>query len=347
MKAANFYEPGRMVVENVDIHQIKDSEILVRVHAASICGTDMRIMKYGHFRIPAGDHRVLGHEIAGEIVQVGKLIEGYRVGDRITLTPNIGCGVCEFCRDGYNNMCPDYEAFGISIDGGFQEYLRVPHIAIKGGNIFPIPSHLSYEEAVLVEPLSCCHNALRSVNTTYQDTVLVIGAGPIGALHVALNKIAGAKKVIVADIRQERLDMIRSFGADVTINSQERDLKEAIMQETKGRGVDVVITAASVPALQTLSVELLATHGRVNFFGGLGAHNPVLIDTNLVHYKGLKLVGTTGSTNSDYFKSLTIVSEGRIDMKKLISATYPIDHIGEAFAYAASGEGLKTLIVNK
>jgi L-iditol 2-dehydrogenase len=346
LKAAYFYEPGVIKVEDVAEPEISDNEMLIRLRATSICGTDLRIFKHGHFKIPGGDRRVLGHEIAGEIVAVGKLIEGYQVGMRVTAPPNIGCGLCEFCRDGYNNMCPNYEAFGISIDGGFQEYMRVPHIAITGGNIFPIPDHLAYKEAALAEPLSCCYNALRSVRTTHEDVVLVIGAGPIGAMHVILNRIAGAKKIIVADIRQNRLDVMEQFGASVTINSAEVDLKEALLAETNGRGADVVITAASVPQLQTQAVELLATHGRVNFFGGLGKGVQVPIDTNRVHYKGLVLTGSTGSTHSDYYKSLMLIAEGRAEVGKLISHQFALTDTNPAFDHALSGEGMKTMIIH-
>lgn len=346
MKAAYFYEPGLIRVEEVDIPKIKDNEMLMHVKSASICGTDMRILKNGHFKIPAGTRRVLCHEIAGEIVEVGKLVEGYHEGLRCTTTPNIGCGFCEYCRNGYNNMCPDYEAFGISIDGGFQEYMLIPNIAIKGGNIFPIPDNIGLEEAPLIEPLSCCENALRSVKTTHEDTLLVIGAGPIGVLHVLLNRIAGSKKIIVADIRQERLDSICKFGADAVINTSKEDLKDNVMKNTNNKGADVIIIAASSPELQSQSVELLANNGRVNFFGGLGKDQQVLINTNMVHYKGLQLTGSTGSTNSDYYKALTLVAEERVDLKKLISKRFNIAQINQAFEYAASGEGLKTMIIN-
>ena len=346
MKASYFYEPGKMQLEEVEIPKISDNELLIKVKATSICGTDMRIFKNGHFKIKPGEKRVLGHEIAGEIVKIGSTVKGFKEGMRVSVTTNIGCGVCEFCRDGYNNMCPDYEALGISIDGGFQEYMRVPQIAIKGGNIFELPDNISYEEAAIIEPMSCCYNALRSVGTTHEDVVLIIGAGPIGALHVMLNKIVGAKKIIVADIREDRLEKVIEFGADVTINSSKQDLREALMIETNGKGADVIITAVSIPDIQAQAVQLLNTHGRVNFFAGLGKQTLVPIDTNRVHYKGLKLVGTTGSTNSDYFKCLTLVKEGRVDIKKLISAKYSLTDIEEAFKFVASGKGLKTLIVN-
>jgi len=344
MKAAYYYEPGEIRVEEAEVPRIQDDEMLLRVRAASICGTDLRISKHGHFKIPPGQRRVLGHEIAGEIVDVGRLVNGVTVGMRVTATPNIGCGACEFCRDGYNNMCPVYEAFGISIDGGFEEYMRVPGIAIRGGNIFNIPDHLSYAEAALAEPLSCCYNALRSVETTHRDTVLVIGAGPIGTMHVILNRIAGAAKIIAADIRQSRLDKIREDGATVTINSGEVDLKEAVFRETGGRGADVIITAVSSPEVQSQAVELLATHGRVNFFAGLGKDVRPTIDTNRVHYKGLRLVGTTGSTNSDYYKSLELVADGRAEVGKLISATFALDDICAALDFAASGQGFKAVV---
>lgn len=346
MKAAYFQEPGRLGVEELDVHAIGDDEILVRIGAACICGTDLRIFKNGHFKIPQGSRRVLGHELSGKIVKVGKLVKGYAEGARVSITPNIGCGTCEFCRAGFNQMCPDYEAFGISLDGGFQEYLRVPSIAIRAGNIFPIPDHVSYEEAALTEPLSCTFSALNGLNVGFEDTVLVIGAGPIGACFVMLSKVRGAKRVIVAERRPERLAEIAKFGADILINSEETDLKSEINRITQGRGVDVVLTAASVPALQSLAVELLATHGRVNFFGGLPKNEPNPIDTNRMHYKGLKAMGTTGSSNLDYYRSMQLVADGRVNLKALVSRTFEISEITPAFNYALSGEGLKTMVVN-
>jgi L-iditol 2-dehydrogenase len=345
VKAAYYSAPGEIAVEEVPVPNIEADEMLLRVRSCSICGTDLRIFRHGHFKIPPGTRRVLGHEVAGVIVKVGSLVSGFPVGMSVTVAPNIGCGVCEFCRDGYNNMCPNYEAFGVSIDGGFQEYMRIPNIAIRGGNVFQISKNLTYGEASLVEPLSCVYNCLRSVKTSHQDVVLVIGAGPIGILHVMLNKIAGARKVIAADVREDRLEAIRAFGADVTINSTKEDLAQAVMRETGGRGADVVITAVSIAEVQAQAVNLLATHGRLNFFAGLGAGTLVPVDTNRIHYKGLQLLGTTGSTHSDYFKSLALVSEGRIKLDKLITATFALDEIRSAFDYAARAEGLKAVIL--
>ena len=345
MKAAVFHRPGQITLEERDVYDIGDDELLVKPRAASICGTDLRIYGGGHFKIREGQSRVLGHELSGTIAKVGKLVSGWRVGQRVSFTPNIGCGHCEMCRQGYNNMCPDYEAFGISLDGSFQDYMRVPAIAIRGNNVFEVPDHLSFEEAAVIEPLSCCYNAFKGLQVTPEDTVLIIGPGPIGACFVQLAKTWGARQVIAVGRRESRLREIEKFGADVLIDSSQVDVLAEVQRITKGRGVDVVVTAASSPELQPLSVQLLATHGRVNFFGGLKKGTRVEIDTNLVHYRGLKLLGTTGSSNEDYFRSMRLVAEGRINVRDIVSHRFELAEIGQAFEFAKSGQGMKTLVV--
>lgn len=348
MKAAYYYGIGDIRIEDADIPKINEGEILIKVKACAVCGTDLRIFKFGHFKIPQGVKRVLGHEIAGEIAQAGSKVKGYTVGMKVAVPPNIGCGTCPMCIQGFNHLCPDYEAFGISLDGGFQEYMKVPAYAIKAGNVVPIPEGVSFEEAVVTEPLSCCYNSYKALNTVPGDTVLVIGAGPIGALHVMMNRLAGATKVIVADISQERLNEIKNLGADVIINSSEKNLAEEVKKETNGMGASVIITACSVPELQRQALEMASAHGRINFFGGLPkGKEEVMLNTNLIHYKELIALGTTGSSISDYYKSMQIVSSGKINVKALISATFGIEETVKAFEYAAAGKGMKAVVVNK
>ncbi|MGL4607074.1 MAG: zinc-dependent dehydrogenase [Eubacteriaceae bacterium] len=347
MKAAYYYGVGDIQVKDVSIPEISENEILMKVRASAICGTDLRIYKSGHFKIPEGEKRVLGHEVAGEIVKVGRNAEDYSVGMRVVLPPNIGCGTCPMCIQGYNQMCPDYEAFGISYDGGFQEYMKIPKDAISRGNVIIIPESLSYEEAVLTEPLSCTYHSYTALNTEPGDTVLIIGAGPIGACHAMINKLAGATKVIVADISDTRLQEIKKFGADVTVNSSKINLHDFVLKETKGFGANVVITACSVPELQSLALEIASSHGRVNFFGGIPKNKEMVsLNTNLIHYKELIVLGTTGSSLSDFKKSLDIAASGKINLKDLVTARFKIADAKEAFDYAASGAGMKTIFVN-
>lgn len=348
MKAAYYYGVGDIRIEEVDIPKINEDEMLIKVRACAVCGTDLRISKFGHFKIPQGTKRVLGHEISGEIAEVGSRVKGYTVGMRVALPPNIGCGTCPACIQGYNQMCPDYEAFGISLDGGFQEYMKVPASAIKAGNVVKIPDSLSFEEAAIAEPLSCCYNSYKALKTVPGDTVLVIGAGPIGALHVMMNKLAGATKVIAADISQERLDEMKTLGADIIVNSAQTDLKDAVAKETGGMGADVIITACSVPDLQKHALEIAAVHGRINFFGGLPkGKEEVTLNTNLIHYKELIALGTTGSSISDYYKSIQIIASGKINAKGLVSAKFRIEDTVKAFEFAAAGKGMKALVVNE
>lgn len=348
MKAAYYYGIGDIRVEETDVPKITEDEILIKVSACAICGTDLRIFKFGHFKIPQDMKRVLGHEVAGEIIEIGEKVKGYSVGMRVATPPNIGCGACPACIQGFNHMCPDYEAFGISVDGGFQEYMKVPAIAIKAGNIVKIPDNISYEEAAIAEPLSCCYNSYRALKTVPGDVVLVVGAGPIGALHVMINKLAGAAKIIVSDISQDRLDEIKSLGADVVVNSSRESLPDIVKNETNGMGADVIITACSVPDLQKQALEMAAVHGRINFFGGLPkGKEEVTLNTNLIHYKELITLGTTGSSISDYYKSMHIIASGKINVKALVSATFSMDETVKAFEYAASGKGMKAIVISE
>lgn len=345
MKAARYYEPGRMEVDEVPRPDILDDEILIRVRAASICGTDLRILRHGHQKIPPGQHRVLGHEIAGDIVEVGPQVVGYALGSRVAVIPNVGCGSCRDCRAGLNNMCPTYDAFGITIDGGFQEFLRIPGFALARGNVFRMPDSVTYLDAALIEPFSCCYRGQRQISVGFEDNVLIIGAGPIGVFHVILARLAGASRIVVSDLAPARLAIALEFGADAVIDASATDVEEAIRAETGGRGADVVITAASSAAAQAQALRVLAPHGRLNVFAGLASGETAELDTNLIHYRGLTVSGTTGSSYADYDASLRLVADGRARLARLASATFPVERIDEAFAHAASGTGMKAVIV--
>jgi len=344
MKGITYYQPGVIRTEEVVTPEIAADELLLKVHSSAICGTDLRIYKNGHFKIAEGESRILGHEVSGEISKVGKEVTGFAVGERVATIPNIGCGHCRACIGGFNQLCKDYDAFGINLDGGFAEYMKIPAAALRGHNVVKLPDELSYQEATLIEPFSCAYNSYKQLQTKPGDTVLIIGAGPIGACHVIINKLAGAAQVIVADLEDKRLSEIRDFGADITINSGTADLPAKIAEITEGRGVDVIITACSVPALQQQALEMAAIHGRINFFGGLPqGKNIVPLDTNLIHYKELLVLGTTGSSIEDYMKSLDLAKAEKVKLAKLVSKEFTLDEAQEAFDYALAGQGMKSL----
>jgi threonine dehydrogenase-like Zn-dependent dehydrogenase len=204
---------------------------------------------------------------------------------------------------------------------------------------------VSDDVAVLIEPLSCVYNAYEAHRTVPGDTVLIIGAGPIGALHLMLNKLAGGR-IIIADISRIRLQEMERFGADFLVASSEVDLKQEVERITGGRGADVVITACSVPEMQALALEVAGCHGRVSLFGGMpkGREN-VTLNTNLIHYKELFVTATTGSSIQDFHNAIRILSSGAITASGLVTARFSLDDITAAFDYAARGAGLKAVVM--
>jgi len=345
MLAAVYHGPGDIRVEEVERPSIGEEEALLRVRAASICGTDLRIYSSGHFKIPPGTSRILGHEFAGEVAEVGSMVKALTPGMRIAIAPNIGCGVCEQCIQGHNHLCPTYEAFGISLDGAFSEYMLIPKEAIRQGNIVPLPEGVSFEEVALNEPFSCCYNGSRVCRIEPGDLVLIVGAGPIGIMHLFLASLGGASKVIISEMIEERLAKALEFGADLAINPEKEDLPAAIREATDGRGVDVIIVAAPSPAAQEQALDLAAPQGRINFFGGLPQGREFInFNSNRVHYKQLMVTGTTGSSNYQYRKSMEIIGSGKIDLSPLISARFPLSKVKEAFTLAASKKAMKVLI---
>lgn len=345
MKAAVFYGIDDLRIEDVPRPEPGPGEALLKVGAVGICGTDLRILSNGHHRIRAGARRILGHELAGEVVTVGEGVLGLVPGMRVAVAPNIGCGVCAECVSGWTNLCEDYKAFGISLDGGFSEYMLITADAIRQGNVMRLPQEISFEVAALAEPLSCCLNGQEAVAVGPGDVVLIIGGGPIGIMHLLLARLAGARHVIVSEITPSRLEQSRKHGADTAINPREKDLREVILQATGGRGADVVIVAAASPEAQAQGIELAARRGRINFFGGLPKDRPsVTLNTNLIHYRQLLVTGTTGSNVRQYRTVIDMQAAGRIHLGSLISTRLRLDYIAEGFECFRAAQEMRIII---
>jgi len=345
MLAAVYHGINDLRMEDIVKPTIGEDEALLRVKAAAICGTDLRIIVSGHFRIPQGTRRILGHELAGEVVEVGPRVSDLVPGMRIVIAPNTGCGRCEQCIQGLDHLCPNYEAFGISLDGAFAEYMRIPASFIRRGNIGLIPKGISYEEAALNEPFSCCYHGSRACCIEPGDVVLIVGAGPIGIMHLLLARLSGASTVIVSEMIEERRLQALEFGADLVVDPGKQDLPAAVREASHGRGADVIIVAAPAPSAQEQSLDLAATRGRINFFGGLPKGSEFIrFKSNRVHYREIMVTGTTGSSNYEFHRSMEIVASGRIALSRLISARFPLSEAREAFAVAASKKALKVII---
>ena len=345
MNAAVYYGIKDIRVEEVPIPHINDREVLVKCKAAAICGTDLRIYNYGHSKIPVGVKVILGHELAGDVVEVGSRVNGIKEGARVFIAPNIGCGKCYLCLQGYYHLCNDYVAIGLPLDGGFAEYVKIPERAVEQGAILEIPQNLSYEEAAISEPMACVYNGFKRCPTEPGDIVLIFGAGPIGIMHIMMSKLAGASKVIVSETSDERLKKAGELGADILINSQTQDIEGIVTEETGGKGVNLVITACPVAEVQRLALRLASLHGKINFFGGLpNGKDEVNLNTNLIHYKELMVTGSHGSDTYHCRMALDLQASGKINLKPLISNKFSLRQAQQAFETALTGRGLKTII---
>ncbi len=344
MLAARLYGKDDLRVENAPDPLIASGDVLLKVSCACICGTDIRMIRNGEPGAGAAMPLILGHEFAGEVVQAGGDVEGIGVGEFVVVAPNMGCGECELCVSGRTHLCPKYRAFGIHLDGAFAQYVRIPEAAIRQGNVIPLPDGLSAEEAALAEPLSCAYSAFERCRPSRGESVLVMGAGPVGLIHAKLAAMAGAEPVALSDPDAGRLEQVRAIDSRfVPLLSD--GLESQIDKLTGGRGVDVCITACPSPAAQEQALRLCAFEGRVCFFGGLPkSQSLVRLDTNLIHYRQLTVTGTTRSSVRQFRRTLELLNGGQLSVSELITSRIPLEACGEAVRAAAGYKGLKTAI---
>lgn len=343
MLAAKMYGKNDIRLEEIPRPVVGAGELLVRVKAAAICGTDVRMLQNGASGISVQSPRILGHEFSGVIEELGAGVRDYRPGQRVAVAPNMGCGVCEQCVSGNGHLCKSYRALGINLDGAFAEYVVIPERAVRGGNVCALEDHVSFQEGAVNEALSCVCNGFERSDIRPGQSVLVIGAGPIGIMHAMMARMAGASMVLVSDLSQERLDMCRQV--DDSFCTVREAVQETVEEMTKGHGVDVCITACASPQAQETALEVAAVGARVIFFGGIPADRQnVPLNTNLIHYKQLLVSGTTRASLSQYRRTLHYITAGVLDVKRLITRTMPLQEIGKGFQYAACGAGLKNVI---
>lgn len=355
MKAALLYGKEDLRVEEVPVPDISDNEILLKVKAALLCGTDIRMYKNGAKNADKEHPLILGHEFAGVIEKVGKNVKCYKPGMKVAVAPNMGCGVCDRCVSGNTQQCVDYYAFGISIPGAFAEYVKLPEDTIRQGNIVEFStaefstaefsaaefSDVSFAEAALAEPFSCVFNAYEHYRVFPGDVVLIVGAGPIGLMHAKLAKISGASAVIINDISRERLDLCVSVDP-FFIPAGPDNLKDVVSKASYGRGLDVAVTAAPAPQAQTMVLELMNLEGRVSFFGGLPADKQIVgLNTNLIHYNQIAVSGTSRQNLRQYRKILELITRKVVGVKDLITDTYCLRDLGTALEKAGKGLGIK------
>lgn len=343
MKALVYHGPQDLRLEERAVPEPRTGEAVLKVAACGICGTDLRIASGSHRAYLPGTVRVPGHEFAGIVVASGT---GANVaeGERAFVAPNIGCGRCRQCRAGRVNLCVRPQALGITLDGAFAEYAVLPADLVSQGNVLPVSPDRDFGALALVEPLACVLRGSRACNIREGQLVLIVGAGPIGLLHLQVTKLAAPRAVVVSEPSPDRRARALEWGADRVVDPTTDDLAGLIAELSDGNGADAAVVAApSVPA-QEQALSLVAPGGHVNFFGGLpSGRSTITIDSNLVHYKELVVTGTTANTTEDCRAALELVEQGAIDTSRLIGERYPLTESSAALAAARSGKGLKVV----
>jgi L-iditol 2-dehydrogenase len=344
MRVVRFYAPQDVRVEDAPEPTAGPGDLLLRVRNCSVCGTDAKIWRSGHpdLRPP----RVLGHEVAGEVAEVGEGATGWSVGDRVQVIAAIPDGTCHECRHGWQTVCPNQERIGYRYDGGFAELMRVPASLLAVDGVNRVPQGLSFAEASLAEPLSCVINGQEQARVGEGQTVVVIGAGPIGCLHVRLARARGAARVLLVELSRRRLALAAGLVApDEAIAADATDTVAAVRGLTGGRGADVIIVAAGSDRAQEDALRMAARRGTVSFFGGLPKDRPTITcDANIVHYREVAIVGANGSSPDHNRQALELIASGAVPVADLITHRLPLERAVEGIHAVTGGEAIKVTI---
>ena len=338
MRAAVLVEPGRFEIEARPMPEPGPGEALIRIARVGICGTDLHIFA-GHYaaeNLPM----VPGHEFTGTVAALGPDVRGLTEGQKVVVDMNIGCGTCFWCRRNEILNCPDMRQMGISMDGAFADYMVVP-----ARLVIPAPDAMPFEVLALTEPLACVVRAARKAEVTFGQSVVVLGAGPIGHLHVQLMRAIGAAPIIVSDLSAERVALAIAHGADHGVSDPAR-LRETVHAATEGRGADVVIESVGLPALYAEAMRLIRKGGHVAAFGLAGAGETLPLDILTTILEENSIAGSVAGSGQDMHDALNLLAHGRIDPAPFLGADYPLDDIQTAFDTFRDRPGdLKTQIV--
>lgn len=342
MNAAVLEDVGRLRLRRVRRPEPGPGEVVLKIEANTICGTDLRIVS-GAKTAGVRPGVILGHEFAGRVAAVGDGVAGVPVGAQATCSIVVGCLRCAACQSGREHLCENLILFGYELDGGLAEYLLVPRVAMEHGNLVVVERELPATTLALAEPVSCCLNGARQVAVAPGETVVVLGAGPIGLLHIALARLAGA--TIFATGRPGRLEAALSLGATEAFDLTGDALTREIMQRTGGRGADVVIVAVGDLSLVNQALELAAFGGRVNYFAGFPKGSAATMDPNLIHYRELQVSGGSNARRADVARAVGLLSSGALDVGSMVTHQFPLSELDEAMAAVRQRRGLKVAVV--
>lgn len=323
MQAAVLHGANNLLFEEVKRPEPGPGEVLLRVHRCGVCGTDSHIVK-GRFPAP-NLPLIIGHEFAGEVAAVGSGVDYVKEGDKATADINIACGHCWYCRNNQKLFCAKVRQLGVHAHGGMAEYVVVP-----AQNIYILPNDMPYDHAAFIEPLACAIHGQKRIGIEVGETVLILGAGPMGLAHAALSKQRGAGLVIVSEPNAGRRQRARQIGSDLEVDPTVPEGIDAIMQATQGRGADVVIEAVGSPVTYSQTFQLVRRGGRILAYGAAAQDAVVSVKPFEIYAKELTIVGSYAGTYETWLQAIALISGGRFDPNKIIDSIRPLAEVAAA-----------------
>ncbi|QPZ38121.1 zinc-dependent alcohol dehydrogenase [Paramicrobacterium chengjingii] len=315
-----------LVTEDVPRPEISPSQVLVRIHVAGICGSDLH-----GFMDAAGTARrdglIMSHEAAGIVEEIGSAVESVTVGDRVTVDPQVVCGQCEPCRNGWISICDNKRVTGSSLRG-FEQGSMAEYLAVESSQVYNLPENLTYAMGALIEPLSNAIHVINRASIRLGDTVVVLGAGTLGLCMIQAARAAGAGRIVASDTSDFRLTVARQLGADVTVNPLTAKLRDVVSAETDGVGADVVIESVGIDATYQDTIHIVRKRGRIMFFGAV--QPTVSVDLMPILHKEIDIVGCTGA-NDETQIAIDMMASGAIDIAPLLTHSFSLDEAQAAF----------------
>jgi len=342
MKTAYVKEPSVISICETENPTLSSGDILVQMHACGICGSDLEKV-FGEYGQPS---MRLGHEPAGVIIDVSSGVTAFKKGDRVFTHHHVPCYSCHLCKHGNETMCPKYYETNLSPCGLSEEYV-VPKWSVDHGGVLKLPDSMSFEEAAMIEPLACCVRAWTKYSYQEGDSVAIFGVGPTGMMHVMLAQSKKFSKIFCFDVNDFRLGFAKKFHITESINSLDENRKQRILDHTEGKGVDVAIVATS--SLQALedAIDMVRKGGAVMMFGVPSKDAKIILNMSKIYSKEITLVTSYAASDNDTQEALRLIEFSQIDVKQLVTHTYPIQDSQKAFDHARSGDNAMKIIITK
>jgi len=336
MRAAVYYPPKDIRIEERPIPKIGAGELLLKVNACGVCGTDVLKVSRALPKAPV----VLGHELVGEVVEMGAGLKKFKTGDRVVVAHHVPCGECHYCRHGNHSMCRHFKETNLD-PGGFAEYLRVPAEHVQQ-TAFLVPPQLSDDEGLFTEPLSCCVRNVRRAPLLPGDFAVVVGMGSIGLMMVQLLKLIPTQ-VLALDLFEERLNLAKSLGADWTLRGDSPEIAELIREKTEGRKADIVVFTAGGARVFQNSFSWIRDGGALNLFASL-SDKPVEVSLDALYHHEITVFSSYSPSPQDLVESHRLLSEGKVKVAPLITHHVPLEGLGESIQWIVEQKAMKVIV---